>query len=297
MFENTKYFLPTLRQCWVMVFYILIAGGLGMGFAIAFAGKFFGFNISDLNPVIAYTAPMVPVFLYVIFKGNEIAAKGATDCNKDAVNTELKCVPFNFRTVKNIRPVFLALLVAVATIAAMVITEPVSMLFPMPETIKEIYRKMISEPFWTTISVAIAAPLIEEFLLRGVMLRGMLQHISPHKAILWSAFFFAFIHMNMSQAIGAFVLGIFMGWVYYKTGSLWLTILVHFINNGLSTLFTIMFPKDIEMNLMDLITQHYNITSYIMVYAVSAATLAAVICYLHKKLDNEQESETISIQI
>ena len=129
------------------------------------------------------------------------------------------------------------------------------------------------------------------------MLRGMLEHISPAKAILWSAFFFALIHMNLSQAIGAFIIGIFIGWIYYRSGSLWLAILIHFINNGLSTLFTIMYPQDIEMSLMDLIIEKYNTATYITLYIVSALVLGAIIRYLHKNLNNEQKQETISIQI
>lgn len=284
MFRNIKYFLPTYSQCWVMVFYICAVGGIGVGLSIALAGIVLGFSIQDLNPLVSYIAPMVPVFAYILFKGNEAAAAKA-----------LPAIPFNRFSPGNVSPVAVILLVIVSTIAAMIVTEPLSLVFPMPEAIKEVYKKMLSDTLWTTLSVAVAAPLIEEFLLRGVMLRGMLEHISPAKAILWSAFFFALIHMNLSQAIGAFILGTFIGWIYYRTGSLWLAILIHFINNGLSTLFTIMYPQDIEMSLMDLIIEKYNTATYITLYIVSALVLGAIIRYLHKNLNNEQKQETISI--
>ncbi|MBQ3521989.1 MAG: hypothetical protein IJA38_04060, partial [Bacteroidales bacterium] len=61
MFRNIKYFLPTYSQCWVMVFYICAVGGIGVGLAIALAGIVLGFNIQDLNPLVSYIAPMVPV--------------------------------------------------------------------------------------------------------------------------------------------------------------------------------------------------------------------------------------------
>lgn len=268
-----------------MVFYICAVGGIGVGLAIALAGIVLGFSIQDLNPLVSYIAPMVPVFAYILFKGNEAAAKA------------LPAIPLSNFNPGKASPMAVVLLVAVSTVAAMIVTEPLSLVFPMPEAIKEVYKKMLSDTLWTTLSVAVAAPLIEEFLLRGVMMRGMLQYISPTKAILWSAFFFALIHLNLSQATGAFILGTFIGWIYYRTGSLWLAILIHFINNGLSTLFTIMYPENIEMSLMDLIIEKYNTATYITLYIVSALVLGAIIRYLHKNLNNEQKQETISIQI
>ena len=47
-------------------------------------------------------------------------------------------------------------------------------------------------------------------------------------------FFFAFIHFNPWQAIPAFMLGCLFGYVYYKTRSLSLTMLMHCVNNTLA---------------------------------------------------------------
>ena len=164
----------------------------------------------------------------------------------------------------------------------------------MTEAIKEVYRKMLTNTFWTTMAVAVAAPLIEEFLLRGIMLRGMLKHTSPANAIHYSAFFFALIHMNLSQAVGAFIIGLFIGWIYYRTGSLWMAILVHFLNNGLSILFTLAFPHDIELTLMRLVIENHSATAYIALYIIALLTFVAIVRYLHKRLKNEQEPEIIS---
>lgn len=277
MLDNIKYFLPTSRQCWVMVFYICVVGGIGLGLALAIGCSILGIDMLSLNPLITYVVPMIPVFLYVLFKGSEIAKN----------NEIAKAVPLNSLKANGINTALLVILIALATIAAMILTEPLTNLAPMPEAVKEIYKKMLSDTLWTTLSVAVAAPLIEEFLLRGIMLRGLLEHTSPINAIHYSAFFFALIHMNLSQAIGAFLLGLFIGWVYYKTGSLWLAIFIHFINNGLGTLFTLAFPQNIELTFMEMIIQNYNLTSYIIIYIVSAITFGAIIRYLYKKLRNE----------
>ncbi len=51
--------------------------------------------------------------------------------------------------------------------------------------------------------------------------------MNPALAIAISAIFFATIHGNLWQGISAFILGSFFGYVYYKTGSLKLTMLMH----------------------------------------------------------------------
>lgn len=294
MLENIKYFLPTYRQCWIIVFYICIVGGLGVGFAIAIGAAVLGYKAADLNPVITYVAPMVPALLYILYKGNQKAV-GARIAKENGDGTDaVQAVPLSKFNARGMNPVLLVFLTVVATLAAMVITEPVTQLFPMTDTIREVYRRMLTNTFWTTIAVAVAAPLIEEFLLRGIMLRGMLKHTTPVNAIHYSAFFFALIHMNLSQAIGAFLMGLFIGWVYYKTGSLWIAILVHFVNNGLGVLFTILFPHDLELTLMKLVIEEHSVAGYITLYIIAALTFWAILRYLHKRLKNEQEPKTIS---
>ena len=99
----------------------------------------------------------------------------------------------------------------------------------------EALSKMLEGPFWSSFLVtAIFAPIFEEWLCRGMVLRGLLTKMKPVWAIVISALFFALIHMNPWQALNAFAIGLIMGYVYYKTGSLWLTMLIHFVNNGSS---------------------------------------------------------------
>ena len=124
-----------------------------------------------------------------------------------------------------------------STIAAAYVMEPVNaMLPPMPESIKSVLRQLLENtPLWATlVSVCLFAPLFEEWLCRGIVLRGLLQKVSPWAAITISAVFFAVLHMNPWQAIPAFALGMLFGYVYYRTGSLKLTMLMHCANNFLA---------------------------------------------------------------
>ena len=132
----------------------------------------------------------------------------------------------------------MALIVSVMTIAAAFVTEPVSMLLPeMSEEMKQAMELLLNGPVGVVLlSVSVFAPFFEEWLCRGVILRGLLKKMSPAWAIIISALVFGLIHMNLWQAIPAFLIGCLLGYVYYKTGSLKLTMLMHCVNNTLSVI-------------------------------------------------------------
>ena len=141
-----------------------------------------------------------------------------------------------------------ALIVSLATIAAGFVSDPVTELLPeMPESLKAMLEAMTKENFLLNfICVGIMAPLFEEWLCRGTLLRSLLvfprkdgtRGVSPLWAIVISALVFALIHGNPWQAIPAFILGVLFGYVYYRTGSLKLTMLMHCVNNTLSLVMT-----------------------------------------------------------
>lgn len=81
------------------------------------------------------------------------------------------------------------------------------------------------------VTVGVVAPVLEEMLFRGVLLRGFLEHYPTLPAILLSAVVFAGFHFTLSQLPIAFGLGCFVGWLYWKTRSLWPCILAHMFYN------------------------------------------------------------------
>lgn len=131
-----------------------------------------------------------------------------------------------------------ALIVSIATVAAAFVADVFNVLLPpMPEALEKVLKQMMDGPLWVTIlCVSVFAPFFEEWLCRGMILRGLLQKMKPGWAIVISALFFAAIHMNPWQALPAFMLGCLFGYVYYRTGSLRLTMLMHCVNNTLATL-------------------------------------------------------------
>jgi membrane protease YdiL (CAAX protease family) len=144
----------------------------------------------------------------------------------------------------------------------------------MPDFMKELMRTFSENKISSLIMLVVFAPVLEEIFCRGIILRGLLNHYSPMKAIIWSAAFFGIIHMNPWQAIPAFLIGVLMGWIYWRTRSLWTTIFIHFINNGVAYIITVFFP-----NLTDDAT-YYDIIPGAYYYIALMAALIYTICIL-----------------
>ena len=177
--------------------------------------------------VISYPVMFIPAWLYTSAKSrrNEFFETGY------ALDSD------NFGPLGGFK---LALIVSVATLATAFIGDGLSkMMPPTPEWFDNAMSQIMDAPIWITlISVSFFAPLFEEWLCRGLVLRGLLQKTNPAAAILVSAVFFAVLHMNPWQALAAFILGTLFGYVYYKTGSLKLTMLMHCVNNTMAVVFS-----------------------------------------------------------
>lgn len=277
MFRNISCFLPTFGQCWIIVFLIVVAGSLlGLPFLLLSG-----------NALVTYVIPFVPAFIYVALKGRAARRKNGP------------CVPLDSGAG---RPMLVtcaaSFLLALATLLlSVIILEPFSSLVEIPDyLIDNLYGAILEDPLWNVLSVVIAAPLLEEFFIRGIMLRGMLQRMSAAKAITWSAFIFALIHLNLYQALGAFVIGLFIGWVYYRSGSLLFAILIHFVNNSFSAAMLFLFPEmELDTTLLEIVSGNFGILSYILLYILSAALFVTIIRILNRFFNNaKKEKEVIS---
>lgn len=100
----------------------------------------------------------------------------------------------------------------------------------------------------TALMIAMAvimAPIFEEIVFRGIIMKGMLNKgVKPMKAIWISALVFGLVHGNPWQFVGAVLLGFVLGLVYYKTKSLLLPILLHAFNNLVSTVMMTCFKTE-----------------------------------------------------
>jgi membrane protease YdiL (CAAX protease family) len=84
------------------------------------------------------------------------------------------------------------------------------------------------------ISVVFAAPLLEEFIMRGLIFRAFLKRFSPLVAIIFSGFIFGAFHFNLFSFFQISVFGMFLSWLYLSTGSLLPGIIAHSLFNGIN---------------------------------------------------------------
>lgn len=106
----------------------------------------------------------------------------------------------------------------------------------LPNWTEAQFADMAGSP-WGILAIVVGAPLAEEFLFRGGVMNSLHRAgYSPKAMIVWSAALFGIAHLNPAQIPFAFMLGLLLGWLYYRTGSLVPGILCHFINNFLGVL-------------------------------------------------------------
>lgn len=117
----------------------------------------------------------------------------------------------------------------------------VRLVIPVPQWLAELLKGILGgeTSLWGTIwLLVIVAPLTEEFLFRGLILRGFLSRYSVRKAILVSALLFGAFHLNPWQFVGATPLGIIFAWWVVETRSLIPCLFGHALNNALPALLT-----------------------------------------------------------
>ena len=123
----------------------------------------------------------------------------------------------------------------------------------MDENTQQIITSMMKEP-WGYVAVGILAPLAEEVVFRGAILRTLLGIMSKKNhwvAIMISAAIFGVVHANLAQFINALLMGLLLGWMYYRTKSLVPGILLHWVNNTMAYVLTNIMPQS-DGKLIDL---------------------------------------------
>ena len=221
LLSNYNHFMPGyVDLIWIV---LLLGAFIGSMILVPFTLNGYIHEVTTYGILISYPLMFIPAMLYASAKSrrNEGFIESYTVDNN------------NFGSHKGITMAFVATVLAIATAF---IIDPVGRLLPdMSEEMEALMKQLLGGPAWVTlISVSIFAPFFEEWLCRGVVLRGLLKKVGPAWAIIISALFFAAIHMNLWQAIPAFIMGLVFGYVYYKTGSLKLTMLMHCVNNTLA---------------------------------------------------------------
>lgn len=133
--------------------------------------------------------------------------------------------------------------------------------------------KMVMSNEWGYLTVGILAPLVEEMVFRGAILREALKFFEekfavrncnsingstlrnnlPHwVAIVFTALLFAAIHGNPAQMPHAMLVGMLLGWLAYRSGSIVPGIVVHWVNNTAAYVLVALHPEAYDMSITEM---------------------------------------------
>lgn len=125
----------------------------------------------------------------------------------------------------------------------------------------------------------VLAPLAEEISLRFMVQKGMCR-VNEKFAIFWSALLFGILHMNLFQSTYAFLCGLLICYIYYKTNyNLWYTTIIHIVNNSLAVLIT-----------------QFGINSYVA-FTILPLVFFGVYYILNKKQENQTSVNSVATSV
>ncbi len=123
----------------------------------------------------------------------------------------------------------------------------------LPNVVEAQMAEMMSVPGGYFV-ICLLAPLVEELVMRGAVLRALLLW-KPERCwlmIVLSALLFAVIHMNPAQMPHAFAMGLLLGWMYVRTGSIVPGVAFHWANNTVAFVLYRLYPNP-DLHLVDIL--------------------------------------------
>jgi membrane protease YdiL (CAAX protease family) len=145
-----------------------------------------------------------------------------------------------FRGGSRLSPFFWAGLLLTAAGGTVVLGELSNLtawLIPLPSWLARVFDQLSDgPPLVSLFTLALVAPLTEETLFRGLILKSFARRYGNWPGVVLSSALFALFHLNIWQALTAFLAGLYLGWVFLSARSLFPSMVVHGLFNGLPVL-------------------------------------------------------------
>jgi len=106
------------------------------------------------------------------------------------------------------------------------------------------FSQLASQPEYLLafVSLVIIAPFAEEILFRGYLFGKLRKHMSLWAAILVTSLLFGLVHFQWNVSVDVFALSIVLCLLRVVSGSLWPSILLHMLKNGIAFYFLFINP-------------------------------------------------------
>ena len=206
--------------------------------------------------------------------------------------------PFNYLGLKKLQPWSLLGIVAIFTVIPFLgmvsewndgITFPESMraleeqLRNIQVKSEEVIKIFIGQGslFSSLIIVAALAAISEELLFRSVIQKALIKVIkNPHIAIVVTAILFSAFHMDFFGFFPRVILGLMLGYMFWLSGSIIPSMLMHFINNATIVILYYMNTR----GFIDIDAEKFGSTDNILLIALSLIITVAIfiVCWRFK---------------
>lgn len=158
--------------------------------------------------------------------------------------------------------------------------------------VTDLLQKMNSLPLWFFVLVIALTPAIcEEFTVRGIILSGY-KKVGINKAAVITGFMFAVLHLNPSQFLYTFALGVILAYIVSITDSIFASMICHFIFNGINAVLAWTTfksgSKSQDINSMSLAIKISTLSVFFIIATV--ATVVIVLIIQHLKSINDKYS-------
>ena len=217
-----------------------------------------------------YIAFLIPIIIYLFF-------------NRSDLEGILKPNMLNLKSVVIIMLVWLASLPLIYLIVELYVNF-------FGNTLAEIVSEDAHEMFiFNLFFVAITPAILEEILMRGIVLHGY-RNKSKFVAALANGFMFGMLHLNSFQFFHTFIAGFVASYLVMGTNSILAGILIHVINNGLPLTINYLYPLDPNIGYVE-DTNFLSLT----IFAILGVILVFVLIKLLFKVNNISFKEEKSL--
>jgi len=173
---------------------------------------------------------------------------------------------------------------------AMVVGALLTPVFPQSaESLKALDEMIKGQPVWVIILVMAVMPAIgEEFLFRGFLMGTLREKCRPWVAIAATTLIFAAYHMSLLKMFTISIIGLGLTVAAYMTGSIYVSMMMHFINNSVSVLISL-YPEQVGKVVPVLMAEDPGTVSLVVIALVGI--VLAVIGLLLVKEKKEARDE------
>lgn len=142
-------------------------------------------------------------------------------------------------------------------------------------------------------SISIVPAVCEELMFRGFIQKSFELRFRPLLAILITSVFFGLYHFSPYSLFPLIALGFYIGYATYKTNSILVPVILHFLNNFLSVIMFYAFGADDQLIGTKVTGQEFKsaLISFSYQFVLFAVILGYIVYYYRKvKITNDEET-------